>query len=539
MDGTVRVLLAFVDPKDPYLLTEIEEEERAGPVLSILGARAFDLVLLFHTPHTAENAGATAAAASARHPGVAITVRELAVSDPKDYSSLMGLLAREMRALRDVLAESDNYICVSSGTAEMRAAWFLLQASGLLPAKLLQVGSPADPLFGPANVTEVDFDGGDWGSLRDLLMPQAYFSRQAGMARIRSRSEAVESWVEEIDSNAKFDMALSAPVPPTVSSDLGEALRELGICIASPAMQIAADSIAMAAPTESAVLITGETGTGKELFAKLLHRLSPRWQREMVAINSAAIPGELVESYLFGHAKGSFTGAHKDQKGKFEHADGSTLFLDEIGDLPAAAQAKLLRVLNDGIVEPVGKHGGRKVDVRIVAATNHDLQREVEEKRFRADLYYRLNVIPVRIPPLRERRNEIPALAAALLRKLNQRAPVERRLSKEALRRLEMHDWPGNVRELSSTLEHAIVMCANEVLGPADLRIEGHKTSRDVFAALPEPAEGFALEGFLAEIRTRMIRKALEATKGNQSAAAGLLGLSKQAVNQFLKDNGG
>lgn len=201
------------------------------------------------------------------------------------------------------------------------------------------------------------------------------------------------------------------------------------------------------------------------------------------------------------------------------------------------AQAKLLRVLQDGMVEPVGSHAALKVDVRIVAATNRDVRAEIAAGRFREDLYYRLEVVEIRLPPLRERRAEIPLLAVSLIGRINQRVERPRRLSKSALARLEAHDWPGNVRELSNVLERSVLYSRSEVIEADELRITAARRPPD--ARLPEPAEGFSLEAYLAEVRAQLIGRALEKTGGNQSAAAALLGISRQAVNKFVQDSSG
>jgi transcriptional regulator with GAF, ATPase, and Fis domain len=221
------------------------------------------------------------------------------------------------------------------------------------------------------------------------------------------------------------------------------------------------------APTNATVLLLGETGVGKEVLAQAIHRASPRRGQAMVRVNCAAIPTTLIESEMFGHERGAFTGALSRQIGRFELADGSTLFLDEIGDMPLEVQVKLLRVLEERTIERLGSNRSLKIDVRIIAATNRELQQAVKDGSFRRDLFYRLNVFPIRIPPLRERVSEIPALAWKFIDELSPR--IGRRIesiSRESLRELERYSWPGNIRELRNVIERAMIVAKGPVLAP-------------------------------------------------------------------------
>ncbi len=232
------------------------------------------------------------------------------------------------------------------------------------------------------------------------------------------------------------------------------------------------------AGTPSRVLITGENGTGKELVARAMHRGSPLSRKPFIEVNCAAIPSELIESELFGHMKGSFTGAVADRPGKFEQADGGTLFLDEIGDMALSAQAKVLRVLQDGVVTRIGGNKPVQVNVRVIAATNKDLEREIAEGRFREDLYYRLNVVPIEVPPLRERREDIEPLVVYFLQQFAQRDGLPRRgISDEALTKLSELEWAGNVRELRNTVERLVILAAGPHIATSDVdRLVGKRT---------------------------------------------------------------
>ncbi len=248
----------------------------------------------------------------------------------------------------------------------------------------------------------------------------------------------------------------------------------------SGAMQEVFKLIGRVSRSDAAVMVTGESGCGKELVARAIHKFSPRMQKEFVAINITAIPDNLLESELFGHEKGAFTGAVATRIGRFEQCDGGTLFLDEIGDMPLAVQSKLLRVLQDGEFSRVGGNITLKTDVRVLAATNKDLEKEVAAGRFREDLFYRLNVVRIHIPPLRERREDVRILAEFFLQKMGarKRGP-QMRFSEDALSVLEAYDWPGNVRELENTLHRACALCNTDVLLPGDIPL-GSNTQRNI-----------------------------------------------------------
>jgi two-component system nitrogen regulation response regulator NtrX len=238
----------------------------------------------------------------------------------------------------------------------------------------------------------------------------------------------------------------------------------------SSALQAVRELIEKVGPTTARVLITGENGTGKELVARALHQASPRRDKPLVEVNCAAIPSELIESELFGHMKGSFTGAFADRTGKFEQADGGTLFLDEVGDMSLSAQAKLLRVLQEGVVTRIGGSKPIRVDVRVLAATNKDLEVEIGEGTFREDLLYRLNVVPIDVPALRERTGDIPDLVIHFTEELAAGAGVPgRKFAEDAVRRLQARIWPGNVRELRNAVERALILAPGKVIRAADI----------------------------------------------------------------------
>jgi len=271
-------------------------------------------------------------------------------------------------------------------------------------------------------------------------------------------------------------------------SEVEERYRIVG---ESSAIRRVMERVERVAPTDTRVLVTGENGTGKELVARAIHRLSRRSDRPFVEVNCAAIPSELIESELFGHVKGSFTGAVQDRAGRFEQADGGTLFLDEVGDMSTAAQAKVLRALEEGRVRRVGGQKAKEVDVRVISATNKELDREIEQGGFREDLYYRLNVVPIHVPPLRDRREDIPRLVEHFVELMRMREGLPARtFSPEAIDRLRDLEWPGNVRELRNTVERLLILSSGERVSPADveLLVGGGGKGRDAEEALLQSA---------------------------------------------------
>ncbi|WP_434347842.1 sigma-54-dependent transcriptional regulator [Myxococcus virescens] len=316
----------------------------------------------------------------------------------------------------------------------------------------------------------------------------------------------------------------------------------------SPALHALLRQVARLAPVDTTVLISGESGTGKELIARELHVRSPRAPMSFVAVNCGAIPSGLIESELFGHAKGAFTDARTAKRGLFAEADGGTLFLDEVGELPLAAQVKLLRVLQEGEIRPVGENRVEKVNVRVVAATLRDLSRLVAKGEFREDLYYRLNVVNLRVPPLRERREDVPLLARAFIsrfnRELNREPPVAG-LAVEAEALLQSYAWPGNVRELENAMERAVLLADEPLILPANL-------PERLWATPPPGPQGampqgeqvlqgggdLSLKRAIRELEETYIRAALRKTKGNRTRAAELLDISHRALLYKIKEYG-
>ncbi|MBB4642306.1 sigma-54-dependent transcriptional regulator [Rhizorhapis suberifaciens] len=318
----------------------------------------------------------------------------------------------------------------------------------------------------------------------------------------------------------------------------------------APQFRTALAIAAKAARARIPILIEGESGVGKEVIAQAIHAASPRFKQKMVTVNCGAIPANLVESELFGHERGAFTGAFERQVGRFIDADGGTLFLDEIGELPMDAQVKLLRVLENGEAQPIGARMPQQVDVRVIAATNRKLQDEVEAGRFREDLYYRLNVVQVTIPPLRERTGDIPALARHLLARIATQPGLRSLgITAEAIGLLMAHQWPGNVRQLQNALFRAAVLCEGDALTPADFpqiatQIEAKQTSEAPRARLTDHGVGITLyerDGHiraLAAIEADVIRLAIGHYRGRMTEVARRLGIGRSTLYRKLAELG-
>jgi len=306
----------------------------------------------------------------------------------------------------------------------------------------------------------------------------------------------------------------------------------------SAALRGALDLVERVADSDSTVLVTGESGTGKELIARAIHYNSARAERVLVTVNCGAIPEELLESELFGHVRGAFTNAVQHREGRFTTADGGTIFLDEIGDMSPNLQVKLLRVLQDRSFEPVGSSKTVRVDVRVIAATNQDLEQAIRRQSFREDLYYRLNVIPIEVPPLRRRKEDIPLLIEHFLERLNQdKGRAVEGFTAAALDRLLEHDWPGNVRELENLVERLVVLRGQGVIDEADLppSFRPATGSADGLAMPIVAPGGLPFNEVIDRVETSMILQALEQTHWNKNRAAQLLGLNRTTLIEKIK----
>lgn len=490
------ILLTFTGFHDPFFKGLVDQEDQPGPILSILSAKSFNTIYLFNTQTTEEITEFTANVINEMYPVIQVIVLDTQINDPTNYREIFQGLRLHIEQIIEKNSQAEYFIAVASGTPQMHACWLLLASSGEIPGKILHVRPPKFVTKERTMISEIELSSSEFPT-------------------VRFQQEIPASGENEI--NAEYVKA--------------------ALCIIGdhPSMKRVFEMVELFAESDLPVLIYGETGTGKELIAKLIHRISRRSGKKFVVVNCAAIPDTLVESLLFGHKKGTFTGAISDQFGKFDQANEGILFLDEIGELPYEMQAKLLRVLQDGSVEPIGDENPHIVNVRIIAATNRELPAMVREGTFREDLYYRLNVGEIRLPPLRDRKSDIPKIALHVLDRINTTFRNKKRLTAKALSRLQSHTWPGNVRDLENVIERSILLSRKDVLDADDILITEPVTYADPLSSLPEPFEGFSLEEFLQSARKQMILRAVEKGEGNKSKAARFLGITPQAVHTFLK----
>ena len=327
-------------------------------------------------------------------------------------------------------------------------------------------------------------------------------------------------------------------LPP--SPALATSIRATAQVFEDPKSQALLAHLQQVAPSEASVLIIGETGTGKELVARHIHNLSARRNRPFVAVNCGAFTESILESELFGHMKGSFTGAFADRAGKFEQADGGTLFLDEVGDMSLAAQAKVLRVLQEGIVTRIGGSKQIEVDVRVIAATNKDVEEEIAEGRFREDLYYRLNVVPIQVPTLRERREDIPALVQHFSTLVAKTAGLPlKRFDEGAIRRFQQHSWPGNIRELRNAIERAVILAPGKTVTEADLdRMLGEPMPVEEGALPMERFVGSTFESFRHEAEKSFLEAKLKEHDWNVSETARALKMPRSNLYKRIERYG-
>ena len=497
-----KILVSWIGHTD---LRAPEESETVGvgPVAQALVAKSYDDAFLL-TDHEEETVRRYVPWLEAHDPGCAIHVLHEHLTGPTEFGEIYTVAVRACEtAVAGGVEDTSLTFHLSPGTPAMAAVWIIL-AKTRFPADLIES------------------------------------SRQHGVRTASVPFDISADYLPDLLRRPDRDLErLSAGLPP-------EAPEFDTIVHRGRIMQRAIVRARRVAPRSVPVLIEGETGTGKELVARAMHRASPRRERPFVAVNCGALPPDLVESELFGHEKGAFTGADRLRKGYFEAASGGTLFLDEIGELPAPAQVKLLRVMQEGEVVRVGATRAIGVDVRVIAATNRTLTHEITEGRFREDLYYRLAVAVLKLPPLRERTGDLGLLVDHLLDQINEESAHEpgyrkKKLSASARNVLLRHSWPGNIRELLNTLRRAAIWSDVETIEAEDVREALLPAPRDQRQEVLDRAlgDGFSLPDLLANVAQHYLTRAMAEAAGNKSRAAELVGLaSYQTLTNWLSKYG-
>lgn len=518
------VLFTLIGNRDPYT---IEGGEEYGPVLSLLQARSFGRVYLFYTGSSyLERARTVEEIGKSLDSGTRFYLVNVDLVSPVDYEEVFAKLAASARNMMENVRHLRPriHVLLDPGTPQMQTAWFLIVRSRMLEATLLQ-GVPARFAGGSYKVKEVILDQG--------ILPEIRIPAAVPGAR---KSQAAERSIEQQDQAGRW---YSQPASANIIGENTAFQRVL-----QQAMRIANYDIS--------VLILGETGTGKGLIARLIHESSNRRNQPFVSINCAAVTASLVESELFGHAKGAFTGASTERMGLFRSADGGTIFLDEIGDLPLDIQPKLLRVLEEHTIVPVGEDGEISVDVRVIAATNKNLESLIgqkgpagsrDEAPFRRDLFERLNQLTINLPLLRDRPEDIPLLIRHYLDDWNNRYHEQKVIDQKSMDLLLRYSWPGNVRELANTVTG---MCATSL---SDTIVE-QLIPRNIVATLKPPVvggetivtlpdEGINLPAYLHSLERQYYHEALERSGGNGEQAAKLLGVNGPAFRKAMRERFG
>lgn len=489
------VLVSFVGRQDP-----LNRDGGAGPLLTLLNKISPDRVYLLYAPTEEEmlqRAEKTKEEIMRRHHLRDVHIHKVSIKDPTDH---IEVYERTKSALLSISRRENNskfLLNISSGTPQMQIAFYLLVASRLIRGSLIYQPDP----------------------------------------RYNKNLRFISPWERGLPEVLPPLPADGAPRSMSLDEDLRAACKELGITLKSYTIK---EKVALAekyAMFDLPVIIYGESGTGKELFARLIHRLSPRADGPYEAFNCAAIPEQLAEAELFGYKKGAFTGATKDHPGLFKLADGGTLFLDEVAELSPTVQAKLLRVIQYGEFRPLGSEKTEKVDVRLITATNKNIEREVSEGRFREDLYWRIAQCEIRLPALRERPEDIVEIAETYIEeRFNKPYGTRKRLTEEAKKKLLAYHWPGNVRELYKRLINALVRSSSDEIKAEDIDIP-YGDMHPVKQLPVEPYEGFDLERAIERLRDYYYERAYIIAGGNQSQAAKLLGVTPQRVHQWVKQN--
>ncbi|MDQ7031590.1 MAG: RNA repair transcriptional activator RtcR family protein [Desulfonauticus sp.] len=492
-----RVLISYTGNQDP-----LNKQGKEGPILTLIKGKRYEFeeVYLLYTRSKdsrndhLETAKATKEAINKIHPQIEVHLLPINTDDPSDHILIYKLTQKALSEIKTRLNEKNTriFINISSGTPQMHIAFFLLVASRYIAATMLY---QTPPQFG--------------GQIREII-----------------------PWCEDMPSILP---SIPRGKPESTNIPLENLCQEIGLKGKSPVFLNALLHVQKYAPYDLPVIILGESGTGKDLFARLIHLTSPRKDKRFLAFNCAAIPENLAESELFGYKKGAFTGASIDRDGLFKQADRGTIFLDEIGDLSLNLQAKLLRVLENGEILPIGAKCVENVDVRVIAATHKNLEDMVSQGKFREDLYYRINILKIDLPPLRDRKEDIPEISKHILQEFCEQNQIKKTFSDRALSALMAYHWPGNIRELKTFVWRAAIEAEGEVIDYKDLQLS-YSSENNLLKELPAtPYEGFQLNEVLDRLRMYYYKTALKKAGGNKSKAARLLGVSPQAISKIFK----
>ncbi len=500
----MNIICSYAGFHDPYYFDGTCGQEMQGPLLHALSAQPCDLLALFNTPLTRGHTESTLTVLQEKFPHIQCRVLEMPVwlTYQDSHTATLNAMREECIKLVEEFPEASFYVNILSSPPEAHPIWYLLAYSGCLPCVVIYVR--------PENVMLTDWP------------------------RIERVDTTTHSFCINIANSPSPQKSTGAPPAQKYDYPNHRALaRQMGLAGEHKLFRFTLETAALLAAADLPILLLGESGTGKDLFAKYIHAMSLRPGSRFTVINCAALPESLAESILFGHRKGAFTGADSHQPGKFVQADGGTLFLDEIGELPLVIQAKLLRILEDGVVESLGGREPQRVNVRIIAATNREIPRMVETGTFREDLYFRLSAGFLSIPPLRERRSDIPILCRILLERINTILRTPKSLPKETLHLLESLDMPGNVRTLKNILERSARLCKHTTIKPEDLYFPAEVKATALPRALPDLTSDFNLNEYLQELRIEIVKKAVSESL-NKSQASRKLGITPQALSQYL-----
>jgi len=499
-------LITFCGTRDPFRGMNEQGDNIDGPILSFLKVSFFqkkyyNKVVILPTSGTLENVKELKTEIQ-KLSGEEITADSCQPykGDPLSYIEIMKYLRTVLPTIYKENSNTNFTVFIASGTPQMHACWLLIAASAEFKVNIV--------------------------NLRDKI-----FEKSGRMVKVNLDNPGFPL------IKTDFSQLLQHPIPQT---EIQKAVKEVGIAGNSPKTDDLIKMAQMYAKIDYPVLILGESGTGKELMARLIHTLGQHPELSFVAVNCAALPETLIESELFGFIKGSFTGAQHDKTGLIEQANGGTLFIDEIGDMPLSTQVKLLRVLNDKIVRKIGAKESEsvKVNFRLICATNQNLHERIENLDFREDLYYRISLLILKIPPLRERHEDLDMIAKHILKYEVERLnlPISHQLNDTVLQKLTSYNWPGNIRELDNVLKRALLFTLNDNRKNIEVQdVIFEKIEKGSKYAAPDPYLGFSLEQFMDRIESQIKNRALEIANGNQSEAARLLGITPQAINQFLK----